>query len=472
MQERRKNIFRSPPPRPTPDNMGASRISASGSNLTAPLNYCAIAALLGALAALLAGHVWQSQRTAASLDVAALRRAIVAGEPLPPSLRQFAERAVSASHAPTELALRLGLESTDRHQTALSLVLVAAAFDGTPVQHELAHVLRSFDPSHSAEAYLARQYGEGLAQRVRGGLPPRSDPPLSIGGWIGAELSSGQSDRVRVLSRRPLVAVVDHFVDDDAVSAAAARLEAARATFGPSVVCVMPGVERAAALQDAARRDGQPEWGAGPFSGHVCGQMSARVEALVGDASTSVQYDAGADADVDRLDAAIGEAIGLPAERGYAQSTAPQLLHYAPSRDAVAAFPLHVDCSDFVGGANAARPNGEPGERGLTALLYLRDSEGATSFPLLGVEVGARAGRLVLFHALDEHGRCDPLGAHAASAPVGGGGPRLVLQKWFFQRALPDGARRGGEGEGGGLRSTAYLKCGMRCRRYARVVKE
>ena len=208
--------------RPTPDNMGASRISASGSNLTAPLNYCAIAALLGALAALLAGHVWQSQRTAASLDVAALRRAIVAGEPLPPSLRQFAERAVSASHAPTELALRLGLESTDRHQTALSLVLVAAAFDGTPVQHELAHVLRSFDPSHSAEAYLARQYGEGLAQRVRGGLPPRSDPPLPIGGWIGAELSSGQSDRVRVLSRRPPVAVVDHFVDDDAVSAAAA----------------------------------------------------------------------------------------------------------------------------------------------------------------------------------------------------------------------------------------------------------
>jgi hypothetical protein len=94
------------------------------------------------------------------------------------------------------------------------------------------------------------------------------------------------------------------------------------------------------------------------------------------------------------------------------------------------------------------RRQSEAADRTVSALLYLSSpaAGGATSFPLVGLEAYPRAGRLLVFETLDEHGWCDPLAAHEGLPPSAGTIPKLVLQKWVLGRPRPKGERRGGEG--------------------------
>lgn len=76
------------------------------------------------------------------------------------------------------------------------------------------------------------------------------------------------------------------------------------------------------------------------------------------------------------------------------------------------------------------------GERVTTVLIYLSTprSGGATRFGRLGISVAARAGRLVVWHNLDDTGAPDPDVQHAAM-PVRG--PKLILTTWIRERPIP-----------------------------------
>lgn len=76
------------------------------------------------------------------------------------------------------------------------------------------------------------------------------------------------------------------------------------------------------------------------------------------------------------------------------------------------------------------------GERELTVLLYLQapDQGGGTRFRELGVEVPARAGRLVVWNNLLADGTCNPHMIHAGS-PVRKG-RKCILVTWIRQRQM------------------------------------
>jgi hypothetical protein len=251
------------------------------------------------------------------------------------------------------------------------------------------------------------------------------------------------------------------------------------------------------------------QWAAGP-AGAPCASLTPALTARVGSASWSISYlNRGVSSAIDHLDGAIASALGvggtlnaalqnrqvvLDTARGvgeartteeashggggstptsdsvdeaYRWTTESQGLYY-PAPDSASsasaalppsvgngavvgspsAYQLHTDCEDFGGGRSEMRRQSEAADRTVSALLYLSSpaAGGATSFPLVGLEAYPRAGRLLVFETLDEHGWCDPLAAHEGLPPSAGTIPKLVLQKWVLGRPRPKGERRGGEG--------------------------
>ena len=299
--------------------------------------------------------------------------------------------------------------------------------------------------------------------------------------------------------------------------------------------------DEVAELEALAARDGPVPPADDPYlgaPGSRCVPYSPAVAARFASASTSVEAAAGASAAVDELDAAIARAVGLYPDGGgdadgagraagaddaaearvaYRHSTASQLLHYARSPDADAAagaaYALHTDCADYVGGESARFSVEKHSERAVTALLYLTDPDddddkhgeeggataadgggataaadggaeharGETVFPLLGLAVAPKAGRLLLFETLDPRtGRCDPLAAHVGGAPRGraaaepgapGGGAKEVLQKWYHAAPLPPGARRQDEARPGQPTSSKGVFCDLNfvCREWVKM---
>jgi prolyl 4-hydroxylase len=121
-----------------------------------------------------------------------------------------------------------------------------------------------------------------------------------------------------------------------------------------------------------------------------------------------------------RIEGRLTRLLGCPRERFERW----QATRYAPG----GRFDFHFDCGFFAD---------EPaGEREITVLLYLDSPKqgGSTRFRELGLEVEARAGRLLAWRNLLPGGPCDPRSLHA-SAPVRKG-RKTTLVTWIRQRAL------------------------------------
>jgi prolyl 4-hydroxylase len=123
--------------------------------------------------------------------------------------------------------------------------------------------------------------------------------------------------------------------------------------------------------------------------------------------------------DLARVCEAIAYRVGIGLER----AEMVQLIHYAVG----AQYRPHFDAFDIdtpVGHRHLARG----GQRWVTALGYLNDvaEGGATVFPALGLEVAAKAGRLLIFDNVDPHtGLRHPGSLH-------GGAPVIRGEKWAF----------------------------------------
>jgi prolyl 4-hydroxylase len=97
------------------------------------------------------------------------------------------------------------------------------------------------------------------------------------------------------------------------------------------------------------------------------------------------------------------------------------VLHYAPGEE----FRTHQDGYDMEG-PDAERLEADGGQRLFTSIVYLNDVEegGATHFPELGIRVGPKAGRLLVFAntLAGTNARCS-LSRHA-------GEPVIQGEKW------------------------------------------
>ena len=81
----------------------------------------------------------------------------------------------------------------------------------------------------------------------------------------------------------------------------------------------------------------------------------------------------------------------------------------------------HTDCT---------RDSPELRDRYATALIYLQDVKegGETEFPILGISVKPKQGRLLVWNSMDKEGNCDPTSLHKAA--VVEKGRKYILQRW------------------------------------------
>ena len=448
-------------------------------------------------------------------------------------------RAVAASLAANETAEaysrlhRLHPSSIKKSANVAIVAAVAATEHGArPTAKERKNRikrLQTFEPEKGQLARLARAYGDGLA-----GRSPRKPTPLKtldrprLGGWIGeAAASSGgllddavtggpehNGKQVVVLNKRPLVVMIDGFVDGKLLEAAAKDINSTvqkSLKGGDRRVCVNPhATDLLNELKELSKMDGyrrKDDWATGP-AGAPCAKVrpGGKLDARVGSSSWSISYvNRHVSEAVDELDGLISEALGVGSseEEADAWTTESQGLYYpvskgssdhatAPSHDPhdhgaamdaaaigggdeARSYQLHVDCEDFGEGVSAMRQQNEPGDRAVSALLYLTTplEGGATRFPLINnLEVKPLAGRLLLFETLTRTtGYCDPLAAHIGEAPSAGEVPKLVLQKWVFGSRWAPGTQK--YRMGAGVKETAttsHIMCDVNtvCRTFMR----
>ena len=75
----------------------------------------------------------------------------------------------------------------------------------------------------------------------------------------------------------------------------------------------------------------------------------------------------------------------------------------------------------------------EAGNRAVTVILYLNDSDGgSTGFPNLGLVMQAFQGRILMFGNLDENKEAHPLSMHMGLPP--NTGDKWILTLWFRER--------------------------------------
>jgi prolyl 4-hydroxylase len=114
--------------------------------------------------------------------------------------------------------------------------------------------------------------------------------------------------------------------------------------------------------------------------------------------------------------ARVCEAIAYRVGIGLERAEMVQLIHYGQGAE----YRPHFDAFD-TDTAIGQRHLSRGGQRWVTALGYLNDVEegGATIFPALGVEVAAKAGRLLVFDNVDpSSGLRDPASLHVNSRAI------------------------------------------------------
>ena len=83
----------------------------------------------------------------------------------------------------------------------------------------------------------------------------------------------------------------------------------------------------------------------------------------------------------------------------------------------------------------------DAGNRSVTLLLYLNDSDGgSTGFPNLGFVVQAMQGRILMFGNLDENKEPHPLSLHMGMSPDSG--EKWVMTIWFREHEYKKGITR------------------------------
>ena len=86
----------------------------------------------------------------------------------------------------------------------------------------------------------------------------------------------------------------------------------------------------------------------------------------------------------------------------------------------------------------------DAGNRSVTLLLYLNDSDGgSTGFPNLGFVVQAMQGRILMFGNLDENKEPHPLSLHMGMSPESG--EKWVMTIWFREHEYKKGTTRSTE---------------------------
>jgi prolyl 4-hydroxylase len=129
-----------------------------------------------------------------------------------------------------------------------------------------------------------------------------------------------------------------------------------------------------------------------------------------------------------RIETRLARLLGRPRERYETWQ--------ATRYDIGGKFDLHYDCGCWQ--------NEPEGEREATVLIYLDSPSrgGGTCFPELGLEVEARAGRLLVWKNLLADGECDPRMIHS-SLPLRRG-RKTTLVTWIRQREIRTGTRSKG----------------------------
>jgi prolyl 4-hydroxylase len=125
----------------------------------------------------------------------------------------------------------------------------------------------------------------------------------------------------------------------------------------------------------------------------------------------------------------ISQLVGIELEN----AEAIQVIHYEPGQR----YGAHYDAY------NLATPKGQRccrrgGQRLVTCLVYLNDvpEGGGTSFPKLSLTVGAKAGRMLIFHNVDHDDYSKP---HVASLHSGDPvvkGEKWAMNIWFRQASV------------------------------------
>ncbi len=137
----------------------------------------------------------------------------------------------------------------------------------------------------------------------------------------------------------------------------------------------------------------------------------------------------------DKFEAArtFGERISALVDIPLAQAEAIQVIHYGPGQK----YGAHFDAYelDTEKGRRCCKYGGQ---RLVTCLVYLNDVEdgGGTRFPKLDVEVSPKAGRMVIFHNVQEgdYSRPHPASLHGGE-PVNAG-EKWAMNIWFHQASM------------------------------------
>ena len=129
-----------------------------------------------------------------------------------------------------------------------------------------------------------------------------------------------------------------------------------------------------------------------------------------------------ADPLVRRVDAAIGDLLGLPAESGEPI----QGQRYAPGQE----FKAHTDTFE-PGGADYYLHCADSGNRAWTAMIYLNrpDDGGATRFKAIGKTIQPETGKLVAWSNLLADGRPNPATLHQGMKVRRG--TKYIVTKWY-----------------------------------------
>ncbi len=129
----------------------------------------------------------------------------------------------------------------------------------------------------------------------------------------------------------------------------------------------------------------------------------------------------------------FGERISALVDIPLEQAEAIQVIHYGPGQK----YGAHFDAYelDTEKGQRCCKYGGQ---RLVTCLVYLNDVEdgGGTRFPKLDVEVSPKAGRMVIFHNVDDgdYSRPHPASLHGGE-PVHAG-EKWAMNIWFHQASM------------------------------------
>lgn len=222
---------------------------------------------------------------------------------------------------------------------------------------------------------------QALADRLHEQLAAHGQPPLPA-------VTPAPATPLQVLHEQPRIAVADGVLGPDEC-----RL---------LIALMRPHLRRSQVLAEG--HDGQ-------HVDAVRTSSSATVDRVIEDHAAR------------RIQQRLAAAAGLP----LLQAEAMSILRYAPGQQ----YRPH---RDYLPPSALQADQPAAGNRVRTLCVYLNDVEagGETEFPVAGVKVAPRAGRVVVFDNLDRHGHPDPDSLHAG-LPVQRG-EKWLGTLWFRER--------------------------------------